>query len=78
MPERPVVIGNDSWLGHGVVVLPGVTIGEHVTVAALSVVTRDVPDRCVVGGNPARILKRWTEADGWDGPPPPHRREPSG
>lgn len=73
MPERAVSIGRGSWLGHGVVVLPGVTIGEHVTVAANAVVTRDLPDRCVAGGNPARILKMWTEADGWDGPPPPRR-----
>ena len=67
MPERAVRIGAGSWLGHGVVVLPGVTIGEHVTIAANAVVTRDLPDRCVAGGNPARVIKQWTETDGWDG-----------
>ena len=65
MPERPVRIGSGSWLGHGVVVLPGVTIGEHVTVAAGSVVTRDVPDRCIVAGSPARIVRRHVEGRGW-------------
>ena len=65
MPEKAVRIGSGSWLGHGVVVLPGVTIGEHVTIAAGAVVTRDLPARCVAGGNPARVIRRWTEADGW-------------
>jgi serine acetyltransferase len=65
MPEKPVRIGSGSWLGHGVVVLPGVTIGEHVTIAAGSVVTRDVPARCVVAGSPARIVRRYIEGEGW-------------
>jgi acetyltransferase-like isoleucine patch superfamily enzyme len=65
MPERPVRIGSGSWLGHGVIVLPGVTIGEHVTVAAGSVVTRDVPDNCVVAGSPARIVRRHEPGEGW-------------
>jgi acetyltransferase-like isoleucine patch superfamily enzyme len=42
-----------------------VTIGEHVAVAAGSVVARDLPDRCVAGGNPARVLRVHDEADGW-------------
>ncbi|MFM9138588.1 MAG: acyltransferase, partial [Actinomycetota bacterium] len=62
-PERPVRIGAGSWLGHGVVVLPGVTIGKHVAVGAHSVVTKDLPDFCVAVGNPARII-RIREADG--------------
>ena len=77
MPEQPVRIGSGSWLGHGVIVLPGVTIGEHVTVAAGSVVTRDVPDRCVVAGSPARIVRRYAEGEGWvrpDGSTPPPSR----
>ena len=64
-PEKPVRIGSGSWLGHGVVVLPGVTIGEHVTVAGGAVVTRDLPDRCVAAGNPARVIRRWNASDGW-------------
>ncbi len=74
MPEQPVRVGSGSWLGHGAVILPGVTIGEHVTVAAGSVVTRDVPDRCVVAGSPARIVRRYEPGEGWvrpDGSTPP-------
>lgn len=56
-PERPVRIGAGSWLGHGVVVLPGVTIGRHVAVGAHSVVTKDLPDFCVAVGNPARVIR---------------------
>lgn len=57
-PERAVSIGDGSWLGHGTVVLPGVTIGRHVAVGANSVVTRDIPDFSVAVGNPARVIKR--------------------
>jgi acetyltransferase-like isoleucine patch superfamily enzyme len=55
---RPVTIGNDCWIGGHVVILPGVTIGKGVTVAASSVVTKDVEDWCVVMGSPARVVKR--------------------
>ncbi|KAJ3049536.1 hypothetical protein HK097_009469 [Rhizophlyctis rosea] len=54
----PITIGKGSWIGGNVVILPGITIGEGVTVGAGSVVTKDVPDYCVVVGNPARIVKR--------------------
>ncbi len=54
----PVVIGDDVWIGANAVVLPGVHIGRHVVVAAGAVVTRDVPDGCVVAGVPATIKKR--------------------
>jgi acetyltransferase-like isoleucine patch superfamily enzyme len=57
MPERPVTIGRGSWLGHGAVVLPGACIGEHVVVGANSVVTGEIPDRCVAAGAPARVIK---------------------
>ena len=57
MPERPVSIGDGSWLGHGAVVLPGAAIGRHVVVGANSVVTGDLPDNCVAAGVPARVLK---------------------
>ena len=56
-PERPVVIGANSWLGTGVVVTPGVTIGRGVMVGANSVVTKDLPDHCVAAGAPARVLR---------------------
>jgi len=54
---KPVVIGDDVWIGANAVVLPGVTIGSHVVVAAGAVVTKDVPDYCVVGGIPAKVIK---------------------
>jgi serine acetyltransferase len=62
--ERPVVIGEGSWLGHGVVVLPGVHIGRHVVVGAGSVVTRDLPDHSVAVGVPAVVVRRHCDA-GW-------------
>ena len=55
--ERPIVIEDDAWLGAGVVVLPGVTVGRGAVVAAGAVVTRDVPPFTIVGGLPARVLR---------------------
>jgi maltose O-acetyltransferase len=57
----PVTIGNDCWLGGGVIVCPGVTIGDGCTIGAGSVVTKDVPSRSVVVGNPGRVVKRIKE-----------------
>lgn len=54
---KPVTIGNDVWIGGNVTILPGITIGNNVIVAAGAVVTKDVPDNCVVGGVPARKIK---------------------
>ena len=53
-----VTIGNDVWIGGSVTILPGVTIGDRVVIVAGSVVTKDIPSDCVVGGNPARIIKK--------------------
>ncbi|KAJ2054857.1 hypothetical protein GGI08_004384 [Coemansia sp. S2] len=55
---RPIKIGNNVWVGGSSTILAGVTIGDGVTVAAGSVVTKDVPDNVVVAGVPARIVKR--------------------
>ncbi len=55
--EAPVRIGDGTWLGTRAMVLPGVTIGKRVLVAAGSVVTRDVPDDVLVAGNPARVVR---------------------
>lgn len=54
---RPVRVGRGAWLGQNVVVMPGVTIGEHAVIGANSVVTRDVPARCVAVGAPARVVR---------------------
>lgn len=58
MPERPVSIGDGSWLGYGTVVLPGAQIGKHVVIGANSVVTGSIPDNCVAAGVPARVIKQ--------------------
>lgn len=60
---EPVAIGNSVWIGGGVTIVPGVTIGNRVVIGAGSVVTRDVPDDCVVAGNPARPLRKNYGAD---------------
>ncbi|MPN02196.1 Maltose O-acetyltransferase [bioreactor metagenome] len=54
---KPVVIKQNAWLGSGVTVLPGVTIGKNVIVAANSTVTKDVPSDVIVAGTPAKIIK---------------------
>ncbi len=56
--DRPIRIGERCFIGGGSTILPGVTIGDEVIVGAGAVVFGDVPSRCIVGGNPARILKR--------------------
>lgn len=73
--EAPVSIGAGSWIGAGVVVLSGTTIGEHVTVAAGSVVRGDIPDRSVVAGVPGRVVRRWVDG-AWDPPLGPREVEP--
>ncbi|GAC1611492.1 MAG: hypothetical protein NVS3B26_24890 [Mycobacteriales bacterium] len=55
-----VAIGAGTWVGARAIILPGVTIGSRVVVAAGSVVTRDVPDDVLVGGNPARVIRPLT------------------
>lgn len=56
--KGPVLIGNNVWIGDKVTILPGVIIGDGVVVAANAVVTKDVPAYSVVGGIPAKIIKR--------------------
>ena len=55
---KPVHIGNDVWIGGNVTILPGVMIGNNVIVAAGAVVTKDIPDNCLVGGVPAKVIKK--------------------
>lgn len=54
---KQVIIGDDVWIGANAVILPGVTIGSHVVVAAGAVVTKDVPSHSLVAGVPAKIIK---------------------
>ena len=55
--SKPVKIGNDVWIGGNATILPGVTIGNNVIVAAGAVVTHDVPDNVIVGGIPAKVIR---------------------
>lgn len=64
--ESPVSIGSGSWLGTGVVVLPGARIGRHVVVGAGSVVVGELPDHSVAVGSPARVVKRYSASRGWE------------
>jgi acetyltransferase-like isoleucine patch superfamily enzyme len=57
---QPIVLGDNVWVGTGALILKGVTIGAGAVVAARAVVTRDVPSKVLVAGNPARIVKRLT------------------
>ncbi len=61
--NAPVRIGRNCWLGAGVLVMPGVTIGENTVVGAGSVVTRDLPADVVAVGNPCRVLRPVGERD---------------
>jgi maltose O-acetyltransferase len=54
---RPVRIGAKVWIGGAAVIVPGVTVGDGATIGAGSVVTRDVPARCVATGNPCRVIR---------------------
>ncbi len=54
----PIVLKRFSWIGARAIILPNVTIGENAVVAAGAIVTKDVPPSCLVGGNPARIIRR--------------------
>ena len=65
--NRPVSIGAGSWLGAGAIILPGAVIGRNVVVAAGSVVRGAVPDRSVVAGVPARVVREHTSS-GWQSP----------
>ncbi|WP_379969592.1 maltose O-acetyltransferase [Ectobacillus sp. sgz5001026] len=55
---KPITIGNNVWIGGRAVINPGIHIGNNVVVASGAVVTKDVPDNVVVGGNPAKIIKQ--------------------
>ncbi|MHB1821275.1 MAG: acyltransferase [Acidimicrobiales bacterium] len=66
--EESVSIGAGSWLGTGVIVLPGARIGRHVVVGAGSVVTGELPDYCVAAGAPARAVRLYTAEGEWSRP----------
>ena len=59
----PISIGNNVWIGGGVQVMPGVTIGDNAVIGAGSVVTRDIPGDTIAVGNPCKVLRVITEED---------------
>lgn len=61
--NAPVHIGRNCWIGAGVVILPGVTLGDNVVVGAGSVVTKDLPSNVVAVGNPCKVLREVGERD---------------
>lgn len=63
-----VSIGQGTWVGAGAIILPGARIGRNVVVAAGSVVRGEVPDRCVVAGVPAKIVRTYVVGAGWTPP----------
>lgn len=56
-PRRRIVIGDDVWIGTRAIILPGVAVGSHAIIGAGAVVTKDVPEWAIVGGNPAKVIK---------------------
>ncbi len=57
--SKPTEIGDGTWLGHGVIVMPGVKIGKKCIIGGGAVVTKDVPDYCIAVGNPAKVIKTY-------------------
>jgi maltose O-acetyltransferase len=54
---KPIIIGNDVWIGGSSVICPGVTIGDRVVIGAGSIVTKSFPSDVVIAGNPARVIR---------------------
>jgi len=65
--EQPVMIGKNSWIGSGAIILPGSKIGDHVVIGANSVVTGEIPSYSVAVGSPARVVRQY-DGTSWDRP----------
>lgn len=63
---KPVIIGDDCWIGGNTTIMPGVTIGKGCTIGAGSVVTKDIPDFSVAIGSPAKVVKKVEPVPDWD------------
>lgn len=62
-PKQKVTINDDVWIGTNVIILPGITVGKGSVIAGGAVVTKDVPEYAIVGGNPAKVIKFRTEKE---------------
>ena len=60
---QPIRIGNHVWIGGGVRVMPGVTIGDNTIIGGGSVVTKDIPKNCLAFGNPCKVIRKITTSD---------------
>lgn len=63
--SKDIVISDNVWIGRGVLILPGVTIGANSVIAAGSVVTRDIPDNVLAGGTPAKVIREIHVPQNW-------------
>lgn len=61
--NAPVHIGRNCWLGAGVIIVPGITVGDHAVIGAGSIVTKDIPSNVLAVGNPCRVLREINEHD---------------
>lgn len=61
--SKGIILGDDIWVGAHVTIVDGITVGSHTILAAGAVVTKNVPDYAIVGGNPARILRMRIQAE---------------
>ncbi len=58
---KNVIIGNNVWIGANCIIMPGVSIGDGSVITAGSVVIKDIPSKCLAGGNPAKIIKDYNK-----------------
>lgn len=61
--NAPVHIGRNCWLGAGVIIVPGITVGDNVVIGAGSIVTKDIPSNVLDAGNPCKVLREINEHD---------------
>lgn len=61
--NAPVHVGRNCWLGAGVIIVPGITIGDNAVIGAGSIVTKDIPSNVLAVGNPCRVLREINEHD---------------
>jgi len=57
-PKKPIIIGNNVWIGANSVILPELTIGDNVVIGAGSVVTKDIPSNSIAVGNPCKVIRK--------------------